>query len=934
MMRTAKGIALLVVCVAVGAAHAYPYDPARDWRTLETEHFRVHYDAALEPAARRAAAIAEQVHARVAPLLGWTPTRRTEVVLVDDTDHADGFATPLPRNMMGLYLTPPEPGSFLHVDGIDQWLTTVITHEYTHVIHADKASGWPLRLRSVFGRQLFTFPLVHQPLWLIEGLATHFETDLERGVGRGQEAAAAMVMRAEVAAGMRTLSQANAPNRSWPAGQVPYLYGVSFHQFLEDRHGTDAIRRFIDAYSANLVPFQLSASARAAFGRDMPTLWDEFDRWMFERHGPELTRIRQAGVVDGEPLSRPGVAGRHDGGNVQAMGDGSVYFIEDAGTHRPRLMHLDARGHLARIAALHRGARFSVHESAGIMVAQPERCGEYRVYYDLYLISHGSRRPQRLTRCSRYRDVAWHPDGDTLAAVRYAGGRASLHLISARGAMLQVIAEPDDGGLVAQPHFSPDGRRVVYVRTVPGEGADLYEHTLETGAVRRLTDDRAFPVGPRYTRDGRAVLFSSDHGGIHDLRRLDLATGRIETLTRVETGAFDPSDGPDGVVFLAYGVDGYQLRRLPREAELRLATAAPRRDGERPSPVAVDARNGPSTRYDPVDTLAPTAWAPYLAIGDDLAEFGAFVWGQDTLGIHRYALLPAYDVRRSAVVGSASYGWSDRATVDIARWNDPTATGVVQNDSATVAWRFPHSGLYASVDAHLAAGYDRDRELDGARAAVRDNLVGAAVVFDNAREYRLSVSRQEGRHVRGIVERSVGGSDFAGTTTTLDWREFVHLGGSRVLALRYARARADTRARPFELGGPDSEQYAMVMSDQQGLFNKRRYSLRGYEPHPALVGSDMQLASAEFRFPVRLVERSPWPLGVERWSGAVFVEAGGAASRGDTLHMHRAAGIEALLDLTLGYRFGSLRLRAGYARGFDRAAGGADRLYLDIGSSF
>ncbi|NIQ12742.1 MAG: hypothetical protein GWO08_23010, partial [Gammaproteobacteria bacterium] len=62
------------------------------------------------------------------------------------------------------------------------WLETVITHEYVHTLHLDKARGFPLAAREVLGRwPLFlpfsVFPNAFQPRWLTEGIATYYETD-------------------------------------------------------------------------------------------------------------------------------------------------------------------------------------------------------------------------------------------------------------------------------------------------------------------------------------------------------------------------------------------------------------------------------------------------------------------------------------------------------------------------------------------------------------------------------------------------------------------------------------------------------------------------------------------------------------------------------------------------------------------------------------
>ena len=51
------------------------FDPARRWRTAVTPHFAVHFPEGCDELAARAATIAEEIHGRLAPRIGWKPAR-------------------------------------------------------------------------------------------------------------------------------------------------------------------------------------------------------------------------------------------------------------------------------------------------------------------------------------------------------------------------------------------------------------------------------------------------------------------------------------------------------------------------------------------------------------------------------------------------------------------------------------------------------------------------------------------------------------------------------------------------------------------------------------------------------------------------------------------------------------------------------------------
>ena len=97
-----------VALVAAMATAAYAGDPLREHFTIETDHFIIHYYAPLEDVARRIGVVAEAAHRTLVPALDHAPTEKTIIVVVDDTDSANGFASVLPRSFgMTVFSTSP-----------------------------------------------------------------------------------------------------------------------------------------------------------------------------------------------------------------------------------------------------------------------------------------------------------------------------------------------------------------------------------------------------------------------------------------------------------------------------------------------------------------------------------------------------------------------------------------------------------------------------------------------------------------------------------------------------------------------------------------------------------------------------------------------------------------------------------------------------------
>ena len=87
---------------------------------------------------------------------------------------------------------------------------------------------------------------------------------------------------------------------------------------------------------------------------------------------------------------------------------------------------------------------------------------------------------------------------------------------------------------------------IAYSRMKPGGFRDIHVYDLDARTDRALTIDRAMDVDPRFTPDGRYLLWSSDRPGSTTSTRYELATAQLYQVTNVLTGAFQPVVSSDG----------------------------------------------------------------------------------------------------------------------------------------------------------------------------------------------------------------------------------------------------------------------------------------------------------------------------------------------------------------------------------------------------
>jgi dipeptidyl aminopeptidase/acylaminoacyl peptidase len=104
---------------------------------------------------------------------------------------------------------------------------------------------------------------------------------------------------------------------------------------------------------------------------------------------------------------------------------------------------------------------------------------------------------------------------------------------------------------ISDPRVSPDGSRIVFaVRTTDLEDnkgrTDLWLVRADATGLRRLTSHPSNDYNPRWTRDGRAVLFLSSRSGSSQVWRIPVDGGEAEQVTDLALDAGNLILAPDG----------------------------------------------------------------------------------------------------------------------------------------------------------------------------------------------------------------------------------------------------------------------------------------------------------------------------------------------------------------------------------------------------
>lgn len=943
---------VLCACVILWPEASVAGNPQRKWFTIETEHFAITSYTPLEPVAERVARVAERAHGVLVQLMQQRPSERTQVLLIDDTDSANGFATAVPRNQIVLYATAPSASSGLADH--DDWLYLLFAHEYTHIVHLDTI-GRPARwVNRIFGKTWA--PNQIQPRWVIEGLATYQESNVTSG-GRLRNTEFLAVLRTQALADrLLRLDQTTGFPRDVPRGNAAYLYGSHFLAYVFDALGRDVPAKMSRASSREPLPFAVNRQLTRAAGETFQTM---YERWL--RHVST-----QAWLID-EAVAR---RGRREGRALTTDGetnlspafgtDGSVYWFRADGQGPPRIVKRgseDTREAPRDVMTAPNLGAWTLLRDGSIVYEQTRVVERDHDYQDLMIWDRPSGKTYRLTHGQRARDPAISPDEKQVAFVgNSAQGSWLYRMPLVPGATPHVVWRGSDYEQVSAPAWSPDGTTIAMAVWRTGGARDIGIVDIQTGTLRWVTNDRAQDGSPAWSPTGAYLYFDSDRTGVRNIYAWREEDASVWQVTNVSGGASDAAISSDGARLLFHGLVATGTNIYAMVLDPARFLAADSEIDARPPPTVVDQTPTWGQRPRPYrarDTLGPQSWTTGANFTSFSSTLSAQTQGTDVAGLHAYAAAVTWNLDQASLGLGGFYGydgWWLPLRLSVARRAQDRPL-VSQGDQII---RTPGEVLSATVSVGLPAEVrpgqtvttSLDYDIDWSRAYEAtlpppdptDDVQRPLAPDDVAASLglRASLGRSRGAlYTTGpsegvdasaalrIEHPSLGAS---GRSLSFTWAATGYWKVPRLCtattSLRWAggfRAGDTGRTGGFSLGSAPTQDVVTSLFDST-RFGNTGY-LRGFDPR-TLTGSQFHLLNGEWRQEVMSLERglATLPFYLKRLHAAVLWDVGaahdGLLTRDD---VRTSLGTALRLDTVLGY-FVPGTLEVGAARGF--GAGG------------
>jgi Tol biopolymer transport system component len=508
-----------------------------DFRILRTPHFDEYFYPAESLVVHDAGRMAERWYVRLSDMFRHTFDRKSLVFYADQPDFqqtnvvGDELSEGTGGVTEGLRTRVVMPFTGIYADN-----NHVLGHELVHVFQysvAEAGQGGLARLGAL-------------PLWLIEGMAEYFS------LGRDNALTAMWLRDATERDRLPTIKQLTNDPRFFP-----YRYGQALWAYVGGRWGDRAvvdvyrmslrmgfeegIRRVLGITTDSLSKDWIAANRRAFLpaleGRTRPSAAGD----------PVVQSTRRSGDMNLAPTVSP------DGKLVAFFARRGLFeielFVADAVTGRviKRLAGPTSNSHFDAITFISSSGSWSPTSDKFAFIAQVEGNHEIAI---LDVATTEIEQRLRVPGVGAIMNIAWSPDGSTIAFSGQQGGVSDLYLVDrAAGSVRQLT---NDRYADIQPTWSPDGRSIAF-STDRGASTDfttmsfstLQLATIDVGTGRISVFSpfaRGKHINPQFAPNGQSIFFISDQDGFADIYRLQTASGAVSRVTRLSTGVSGITD--------------------------------------------------------------------------------------------------------------------------------------------------------------------------------------------------------------------------------------------------------------------------------------------------------------------------------------------------------------------------------------------------------
>ncbi len=656
-------------------------DPNIVWKEFETESAYWLFDARHQEYAEYAVMQFERAKKRVLPLFK-EPSRKMTIVLLDNSDLANGSAQVTPHPIMTLY--PVLPSNHSSIGEFNDYLYELLVHEYTHILNMEPVHGFMSPFYWIFGS--IAHPNMILPRWYTEGLAVFTESHYSKRGGR---------LNSQYIEGMARsltlerkwsdfkLSDLNDDHPDWLGASRAYLFGGILWDGIVQTGGLESIYKFNQSYSRR-IPYLLDGVIESHLGLNYNEQLNKIYHFWQIRAQNQIDKALTAPHIDA-PKVTPG-EGSFTSPSISPDGlwmafvrkdhhdQGNIYLT----LRHPRKAFLGYKP--KKVIDKTMGEKVAWHPSAsGFVYEKLESYDRYYRFFDLYYYDLHSKKSKRLTHGQRAHQPCFSDRGKFLYYLQNRVGSKQIIRRNWLSEKEEIVYRGDWGENIQSLSCFND-KKLYFVQQKAGEISRPVELSLETLKVDR---EKSLTHARFMKQSHLGLLYSSNSSGIENLylapkNEFKKQQAISNTLTRVLDGEIDPLT--DDLYFSELTSQGFKIKFLNAAQWESLADSPPQveRIFQSIDPELSEAENlktdnnqNPETEEKKADVTAtsrlkaesfspwrylyPNHWIPFLYLVDGGTLYQAMTSAGDPLGINSISLVGQWDTLTKKPGASLSY---------------------------------------------------------------------------------------------------------------------------------------------------------------------------------------------------------------------------------------------------------------------------------------
>ncbi|MCL5019917.1 MAG: hypothetical protein M1426_05580 [Patescibacteria group bacterium] len=626
--------------------------PELEWQTIETEHFVIHFHQGEDRTPKVVAKIAEEIYQSITQLYQYVPREKIHFIIRDTDDYANG-ATYYYDNKIDIWSLPMD----FALRGTHNWLRNVITHEFTHMIHMQRARKITRHTPGVFFQWLgyekekrkdvvYGFPNIIAsypiamtiiPGWFAEGVAQY---TTERFGYDAWDSHRDMIIRMRVLSNnLLSIDEMGSFGKNRLGNESLYNQGYSLVRYIAEKYGVETLEKLTKGMQKQRY-LTFNAAVRNVLKMTESELHNNWRKSLEEYYSQALKTI-QTNEVNGDIVQQAGFANLFP---AWSPNDNDYAFLSNRGADylaftNLYLMKSDSK----KLELIEGGVQFPpvwFTDGSGFVYIHQEKTSTGCHYNDLYLYDRNTRRSRRLT----YGQRAFYPsishDGKYIAFARVQDGTFNLAVIQTETGKIRQVTDFTDSHQIFQSVWTPDDKQIIFSCSRDAARQIASINSDGTGMKYLLQGENDFR-DPVLSPDGKTLYYSADITGIFNIYRMDIVTGRQELLTNVTGGAFMPSVNKRGeLLFAQYMNEGYRISLLKKPVSLDTSRAV-YKSSYRTSAITFNDVNPPQYSAKPYKTTyTQTTIVPRVMMDYKRPKAGVTGYASDYLD--QYSFLGAF----------------------------------------------------------------------------------------------------------------------------------------------------------------------------------------------------------------------------------------------------------------------------------------------------